>query len=80
MLLLAIASHRTETAVSLLQDWTQKSDADMAIAARIGLAMNGDIEATKYLEQLTRTNNRKRLLHRIKQSVDKKTSKPYSSK
>lgn len=74
MLLLAIASHRSSSAVALLQDWSKKSDADMAVAARIGLALNGDTEATKYLEQLTRTNNRKRLLHRIKQSVDKKHS------
>jgi hypothetical protein len=58
MLLLAIAAHRSETAQALLKDWSNKSDADMAVAAKIGLTMNGDIEATKYLEQLTRTKNR----------------------
>ena len=53
MLLLAIASHRSE------KTWPcykigPKSDADMAVAARIGLAMNGDA-AVKYLDQLLPT-------------------------
>ncbi len=69
LLLLAIASHKTESAKTLLRDWSQQDDIDMSVAAKIGLALNGEMTAFDDLESLTHTSNRVRLLSNIKKKV-----------
>ena len=74
LLLLAIADHRTPEGTELLKSWVQQADTEMGIAARIGLAMGGDIAATKYLEELAQASTRKKFLARIKRGVNQSSS------
>ncbi len=52
MLLLAVASQRTPSARNLLVRWSSDADAELALAARAGLAMCGDEDASAQLTKL----------------------------
>ena len=54
---------------TLLREWATGMDVDMSVAAKIGLALNGEMSAFIELQQLTQTTNRKRLLRNIRAGV-----------
>lgn len=69
LVLLSIAKKRSEKTRALLRDWATGMDVDMSVAAKIGLALNGEMSAFDELQQLTQTTNRKRLLRNIRAGV-----------
>lgn len=69
LVLLSISKKGSEKSRALLRDWSAGMDVDMSIAAKIGLALNGEVSAFEELQQLTQTTNRKRLLRNIRAGV-----------
>lgn len=69
LVLLSIAKKGSEKTRALLRDWSTGMDVDMSIAAKIGLALNGEMSAFEDLQQLTQTTNRKRLLRNIRAGI-----------
>ena len=66
LVFLSIAKKRSEKTRALLRDWATGMDVDMSVAAKIDLALNGEMSAFEELQQLTQTTNRKRLLRNIR--------------
>lgn len=54
LLLLAIGSRRSRAGRKLLERWADTADTDLASAARAGLAMMGDVQATRALAELAK--------------------------
>ncbi len=69
LVLLSIAKKGSEKTRLLLREWAKVEDLDMAVAAKIGLALNGEVSAFEELQKLTQTTNRKRLLKNIRQGI-----------
>ena len=69
LVLLSIAKKGSDKTRALLRDWATGMDVDMSIAAKIGLALNGEVSAFEDLQQLTQTTNRKRLLRNIRTGI-----------
>ena len=70
LMLLSIANHQSEAAVAVLKKWDEAGDPDMSVVAKIGLAMNNDVAALENLYSIAQTANRKRLIEKIKKSID----------
>jgi len=69
LVLLSIAKKGSEKTRHLLREWSETPDLDMSVAAKIGLALNGEVSAFEDLQQMTQTTNRKRLLRNIRNGV-----------
>ena len=70
LLLLTIASTKTEQARKFLRDYGLKIQSrDEKIAANIGLMLNGDVQAFEEIEKIAKSIDRRRNIHNIHKSL-----------
>jgi tetratricopeptide (TPR) repeat protein len=68
-LLLAIARRGSRSGKALLQRWAETADAELATAARIGLALTGEPNATQHILALARERGASNLVQQLLQTT-----------
>ena len=69
LLLLAIAVKEEDTGRNLLNEWVANADTEMAYAARMGLAIQGDETATKELKKEARSRDKLDALKKLTATI-----------
>lgn len=76
LLLLAIGTRRSASGKELLRQWADSADPELATAAWAGLAMYGEPEATRRLQDRARERGASRLTDRLLAQVTPQSGRP----
>ena len=82
LLLLSIAARGSDSGRDLLKEWSENADTEMAIAARIGLAMVGDVKSIQQLRRSARTREKLEAFQRLLEVAEPaaRTTEPHRVK